>query len=355
MNESKTNFDPLVLLEQMLQDMKGEEQCYHPTEFWRAASERIVEELKREGFPNFRCLATARSFFVPSYGPPGNMLSQEDLDRLERGVLSTTSPGSKKHLTLMGLLNGSAWALSDYRVFLAGDRRTIKPDLTKISESATGNPPDQFFIEERAFSRSMLNYLHGLIFLKQELGDAGIKTVLEIGGGFGTLGEILHQCRDGYTYIDVDIPPTSAVASFYLSQIEGLHLHDYQKTRSEEKICIPGPGSQMVLCPWQLPRLQGQVDLLWNYISFQEMEPEVVRFYLDHATRLNARYVLLRNLREGKQKKKEGGTAGVETPILGVDYDTFLPDYRLLATNVFPFGYRTVDGFHSELRLYERK
>ena len=29
-------------------------------------------------------------------------------------------------------------------------------------------------------------------------------------------------------------------------------------------------------------------------------------------------------------------------------------NYSLIATNVFPFGYKTVDGFHSELLLFRR-
>lgn len=344
----------MALLEQMLEDMGGQEPLHQPTEFWSAASGRIIADLKAEGFEKFRRLASSRIFFVPSYGPPGNMLAQADVERLERELLLDAEAGSKKHRTLMELLDGTSWAVADYRVFLAGDRRGLAPDLSRVSECAAGNPPDQFFIDGRAFSRSMLNYLHGLVFLKQELGDAGIRSVLEIGGGFGTLGEILHQCGGGYSYVDVDIPPTSAVASYYLSQVPGLRLRDYFQTRSETAIGMPPPGEQMVLCPWQLPRLQGSVDLVWNFISFQEMEPHVVRFYLENARRLGARHVLLRNLREGKQKKKEGAAFGVETPILGSDYDGFLPGYRLVATNVFPFGFRTVDGFHSELRLYER-
>jgi hypothetical protein len=169
------------------------------------------------------------------------------------------------------------------------------------------------------------------------------------------LGEILHQSKGGYNYIDVDIPPTSAVASYYLAQQPGLDLVDYQSTRTNGPIAVPSGGRQMVICPWQLPRLTGEVDLVWNYISFQEMEPEVVKFYLEQGRRLNARYVLLRNLREGKQQRSAQCSVGVRQPIRGDDYDAFLPGYELVATNVLPFGYRTIDGFHSELRLYRQR
>jgi putative sugar O-methyltransferase len=347
--------DPSALLELMLSDMAGQPELFQPTEFWRAASARIAEELRRGGFENFRRLAGPRDFFVPSYGPPGNFLTLEEVDQILTAMLPTAPSGSKKHQTLVEMLSGRAWALADYRVFLAGDRPEIAPDLGGISESTIGNPPDQLEVDSRRFSRSMLNYLHGLVFIKQVLGETGFRTVLEIGGGFGTLGEILHQSGGGYAYVDVDIPPTSAVASHYLSRIPGLDLIDYEETRADASIPVPAPGRQMVICPWQLPRLTGRIDLAWNYISFQEMEPDVVRFYLDQVRRLGARHVLLRNLREGKQKRSAQSPLGVVQPILGSDYDAFLPGYRLAATNVLPFGYRTIDGFHSELRLYERE
>lgn len=347
--------NPDTLLKAMLNDMEHQPEVFQPTPFWDAGSKEILTGLKREGFENFRRLKSARRFFVPSYGPPGNLLTAAQVEELEATLLGHAPKGSKAHATLMQFLNGDAWALADYRVYLAGDRPEIEPNLASVSESTTGNPPDGHFFEGRRYSRSLLNYLHGLVFLKQQLGNANIRRVLEIGGGYGTLGEILFQASGAYSYIDVDIPPTSAIASYYLSQLPGLNLLDYTQTRNLPSIVMPKAGQQMVLCPWQLPALVGEVDLLWNYISFQEMEPDVVKFYLQQGNRLNARYVLLRNLREGKQKRTTANSIGVNQPILGSDYDSFLPDYTLLATNVFPYGFKTVDGFHSELRLYARR
>jgi len=60
-------------------------------------------------------------------------------------------------------------------------------------------------------------------------------------------------------------------------------------------------------------------------------------------------------MREGKARMSETVEYGVRNPVCGSDYDMFLKNYRILATNVIPFGHRTADGFHSELRLYERQ
>lgn len=77
-----------------------------------------------------------------------------------------------------------------------------------FSESAVGQPVEHFSIEGKLYSRSSLNYLMGLSFLKKFIDFSSIKTVMEIGGGFGTLGEILHQVSPATRYINLDIPPT---------------------------------------------------------------------------------------------------------------------------------------------------
>jgi hypothetical protein len=32
-----------------------------------------------------------------------------------------------------------------------------------------------------------------------------------------------------------------------------------------------------------------------------------------------------------------------------------LPNYKLVATNVWPYGFKTVDGYHSEIMLFKRR
>ena len=337
----------------MLDDLPEQDDLYQPTPFWAEASKPILADLRSHGFERFRSLPSALGLFVPTYGPPGNTLTVEEVKTLEDAFLETNERRSKKHATLMHLLNGEMWALADFRVAMAGDDRCKAPDLSKVSESKVGDPFEHFCFEDRWFSRSFLNYLHGLVFLKQNVDTSKIRRVIEIGGGFGTLGEIFHQTGD-CAYVDVDIPPTAAAATYYLANQPNAHVDSYSETRLLETISFPETGAEMVLCPWQLPRLKGSADLFVNFISFQEMEPNVVQNYLHHANRLSCRYILLRNLREGKARKSDRNIFGVETPLLGQSYDRFLPDYRLVGTNVFPFGYRTIDGFHSELRLYQR-
>jgi hypothetical protein len=231
----------------------------------------------------------------------------------------------------------------------------VKPFLQNFSESHFGNPIEQYIFNGKKFSRSSLNYLLGLTFLKKHLDDVP-ETILEIGGGFGTLAEIYsHSGVDKFKYIGVDIPPTSLIAEAYLKSIFLEEVWGYHELKDYSSIDISQLPKCTVLQSWQFPRLKGNIDLFVNFISFQEMEPEVVKNYINLIMRHSPKWILLRNMREGKQLQKES-LVGVKVPILTQDYVTYLEcDYELIDSNVVPYGYITVDNFHSELLLFRKK
>jgi putative sugar O-methyltransferase len=345
-------------LDEMLADMSSASELYKPTQFWQAALAPLIEELSSEALHRFRSMPGPLDFFVPTYGFPGYHADPETFTSV-RAALDGLRLSDRRCLShLERLLSGEAQAEADFRVLVAADEER-SPFLSRFSESSVGAPLEQFTFDGRRFSRSSLNYLTGLAFLKRHCDTSQIRAVVEIGAGFGSLGEILlTDPRNECFYVDVDIPPTVHAATYYLSRVFGDDaVLDYRAAKSMDVIDLKQVSRShraAAIATWQLPKVTGLVDLFVNFISFQEMEPAVVRNYLAHVDRLQSRYVLLRNLREGKAKARSANDVGVQEPIRGEMYDGFLDRYRLRATNTVPFGYRTVDGFHSELRLYER-
>jgi len=344
----------------MLSDMQRADTIYRPTHFWLSGVHKLVADIHREGINNFRSQKNILLYFVPLYALPKHVHAHPIAGNQELRLNDNKRIATKEQLLLDHFLSGEMQAFSDYRVFVAtlSDRH---PFNDRASESTVGSPVEQFIFDGKRYSRSFLNYLLGLNFLKKHCDVSEIQTVLEIGGGFGSLGEILlGDERNHCFYIDIDIPPTSYIATYYLQEVFGAKsIGTYERLRLEEQLNIAALQRRyrgMVLCPWQLPKLIGTIDLFVNFISFQEMEPKIVNNYLQQVDRLQAKYLLLRNLREGKQKAKgKNNSIGVLVPIKGEDYDSFLPNYQLVATNTVPFGYKTVDNFHSELRIYQRR
>lgn len=342
----------------MNEDMKDQHELYQPSEFWREASKSIVNEILDSDISQFRALPKPLGFFVPTYGCPGNSFNTNQVTNLIKNFEMSPNSSQKSILGLKNFLSGYNAALSDYRVFLAADDPEVKPELHNFSESNYGNPIEHWTFNDKKYSRSALNYLLGLSFFKKYSKNMlPPQTVLEIGGGFGTLGEILCTSGDKkLKYIDVDIPPMSFVAEKYLTHALGSkNVSTYKTHHKDSEIVIESLSQATVLASWQIEKLVGHVDLFVNFISFQEMEPEIVQNYLDHVSRLQCTWILLRNMREGKQQKNEKNLVGVKKPITSNDYLDMLPEYELISRNIVPFGYQTVDGFHSELFLLKRK
>jgi len=345
----------LKLLDMAMAELKQQKTIYQPTAFWAAASEAIAQDLVREGMEDFRRLPKAMSYFVPLYSGAASGINLNQAKSIKEHLKNEYPDAAKSHQALEYFLSGKQAALADYRVLLASENSKTLPRLNTFKESHEGNPVEQFEWNGQFFSRSSLNYLLGLSFLKQHLGNEVPRTVLEIGGGFGTLGEIWSQAGvENWRYIDIDIPPTQSVADYYLKSVLGKdQVTSFNECESNQSIYVDKLKPASVLCSWQIEQLEGEIDLFVNFISFQEMEPDVVQNYLHHVDRLKSRWILMRNMREGKQIHKQGHV-GVKTPIQTKDYIEMLPNYRLVASNLHPFGFETVDGFHSELLLLKR-
>ena len=83
------------------------------------------------------------------------------------------------------------------------------------------------------------------------------------------------------------------------------------------------------------------------------MEPFIVKNYIKRIQKLNPKYVLLRNMREGKQLSTDG-KVGVQKQIKSDDYLKYFSEYSLVEKSVTVFGYKTFDNFHSEVMILRR-
>lgn len=331
--------EPRALLESMLSDLDGAPELYKPTNFWQTGLEQVVADLREHGFTEFRRHPSATFFYAPRYGPVARPAVA--ISRLA-GLAGANGKLLKDRLDQVPVARGH------HACVRALDLPDAAPRIADMSEATVGAPTEQLSFDGRRHSRSSLNYLRGLVMLKRAVPDLKIDTVLEIGGGYGTLGEILVPQNPGLRYIDVDIPPVAAVATYYLQQVLGAgDVLDYGATRDLEKIEIDQITQRAaVLCSWQLPKLVGSVDLFANFISFQEMEPDVVANYARLVSGLGARYLLLRNSPVGKPNVRE--------PMLREPYLQAFPDYELVASDCGLYG-QDSEGTLSEVMVFARK
>ena len=336
-----------------LDNLQKQKELYLPGSFWKDAVIEIGNNYMENGIENLRNFHANNVFFVPNYGTPANGFSEKKIAEIE--ALISKNLNFKQSNLIKNSLSGYSQALSDYRVFHSSNKEEDGFDLTKFSESEIGNPKEYFEFNEKRFSRSSLNYLLGLSFLKRNINDFIPKTVLEIGGGFGTLGEILGKSNlIDFKYINLDLPPLFLMSEEYLKKCFGKEDFYNHTENLYGEIKIEEMPKFTFLPNWRVEDLRGEIDLFVNFISFQEMEPHIVHNYAKKVMELSPKFILLRNLREGKQKKTQKNI-GVQDPIFKEDYLSFFENYGLLASDTDTFGYKTSDNFHSELLLLKKK
>ena len=345
--------DPGQRLELMLADMNSAPPLYRPTNFWQSAMQGIIKDLKQLGFAGFRGHPSAEAMYVPTF-------RDQRLDSAARPMLALLSVGGRMRQLkkiFKAAVDGTDEARRMYQIYLAS-LPSPRPAWASVSEDAAGGG-ERFEFDNRRYSKSLLNYLLGLNFLSQLTGVKSIGSTVEIGGGYGTLGEILLKSDPNSIYVNVDIPPVAAVSSHYLEQVFGADaVLTYEQSAGLDRIDIgelKGRYRAAVLCPWQLPKLVGQADLFANFFSFQEMEPAVVQTYIGQAVRLNPSFVLLRNSRRGK-KVVQAGKLGVLDPVTTDRIIGWFDQYALRGRDSFVFGAESRDGnFVSEAICMERR
>lgn len=326
---------------------------YQATAFWEAGLPLIEKDLASEGYKKFRRWPHSLGFFVPTYGAPGNSLSTNLIEELSRWCRS--SKLTKKQTSfLVNWAQGETLAKQDFRVLKSSVMTSNNEFLLQFSESAIGEPIEQFEIAGTKHSRSSLNYLMGLACLGKFVELKTITRIVELGGGYGTLGEIVNQLwPSNAKYINFDIPPICNVSEFYLNSLTK-DFNGIDDMLSMQNISMDYLKRINVAPNWKIKDATGPIDLFVNMISFQEMEKDVVENYCKKLILLNPKFVLLRHIREGKQKKTSSRPAGVIKPTTSRIYDRILDGYALLHRDSSPFGFDTPDGFHSDVLIYRK-
>ena len=172
------------------------------------------------------------------------------------------------------------------------------PNLRVPQGLASGGAATAFEWQGNTVTTDWVQMLSRAADFYRAQGSAGVSSILEIGGGIGlsTLAHIaLNENLE--VVINLDLPYVTYVCGQYLKSFPEIELIDYLHTRNREEIEVERSASRRVrvyqLPGWQIERLRGEVDLLLNAASFQEMPLEICENYIRYAKAITSRYVLL--------------------------------------------------------------
>jgi putative sugar O-methyltransferase len=313
--------------------LSGLETCdptYRPTNFWAPGVRDLSAALLKQGLETFKSWPQASTWFYPVYGSGFT----NDTIKKTFAHARSVNPRAREAWTASAL-NGALEARRDFDAArLAWDQERWPFDLEGHGESRVGRPPQRYRMtgtDEVGWGRPYLNYLLCLAALSKHVTKEPT-SFLELGGGFGALGEIVLSRNSTARYVNLDLPPLLTVAAYYLIELFGQD-QVMLPTEAPEHGPIQVAGSAC-LPNWRLPDVVGPFDVFMNSYSFQEMEPDVVDHYIRTVSDVGVQYAVSYNSVHGKPRNVAGAEGGVLNPVTSAKIIEMFQShgYRLLST-----------------------
>jgi len=305
----------MKILRELISQYQNSPEIYHAGRYWELYEQRIIDEIARAD------LSQMRSGKYPIFGVLG---FSENIYHA-----NTSSPFYKrwvKEIVRRFVANTAAMpyslTLADIRdmayrhCILQGELSGLK-SISEIEVSDYGKPQDLFIINGKKYTMQFLSYYLRACFVNKHVPFRGDETIVELGSGTGMQSEVIKKLFPKVTIINFDLPHCLYVCLKYLSASFDTHLQ-------------PGeiiPGAINLFGNWQFPMVRDiKYDLFWNAMSMGEMEPDIVKNYLDF---VESKHIYLMQATQGKESTKR---TGVVRPIKFADYLEMAPGYELIVS-----------------------
>lgn len=297
-NNKVNDFPDLILLESMYKDHLSGPEIFHASKFWEKLNQLNIEWLKSDGIDNFKRTVNnnyfnwmvstksdyfrnvARHFFSKIMRHPAklfSLISTNISEMSHRTYVSTSTQTSYFQRKIYAL-----YLLFLYEYVKERDEFGL---FDKLEEPLAGNP---IILEKKGkrISQDISNSYMEYSYIRHALGNdfSKIKTVAEIGGGYGRLSYLFHLVhqKEGVKIILIDLPPALLVAQWYFRQVfpeakimgyrNFTNFSEIERDFKLSSICFFLPH-QLELIP------EGTIDLLINVSSLQEMSRHQINKY----------------------------------------------------------------------------
>lgn len=321
----------LALLDALRRRYREAPGVYHATRYWENYEAAIAEEIQRLELEHidsglYPYLATFGFGTAPyrrrskSMRGGGTVLGKA-LDTAHR-----LAGERKLQMLPYGMKLQDVHALALARAELAALQTGARPP-SEIQAPAFGDPQDLFECAGRRHSISYLTYYLRYCFAHGAVGLHGGELIAEVGSGSCKQAAVLKQALPDATLLCFDLPLQLFLGYHYCRGFMAEHVVALEDTMDWTDLSRLRPGKLHFFGNWQAPLLRERpVDLFWNAASFGEMEPRVVRHYLEQvADRVS--WIYLMQARHGKESGRRHG--GVERPQTFEDYCGYLPGHTL--------------------------
>ena len=272
-----------------------------PSKYWEELNRKNLQQLADSGYDNFK-RTLARNYFTWIVNPLNKqirflMREAGFLESVKIFVNAIRSPRhellKRKHTIFYNMLTNLLWVYVE--------KNDTDSMLKQLEEPLAGNPL-RVQRNGRLISQDLANSLiEYKAILHPDLDRRDVRTILELGPGYGRTAYVFLTLQPGCRYILVDIPPALYVAQRYLSEVfpqrktfDFRNIEDFDTVREEFE-----NADIIFLTPNQLEMLPDQsVDLFLNISSLHEMRLDQIRYYFGEIERLTRHYFYFKQWKE---------------------------------------------------------
>lgn len=264
-----------------------------PSKYWIELNRMNYEQLKENGFLNFK-KTIALNYFTWVRIMPWNSQIRFLVKRLpSAAVISALKLAffSRKYdfFSSFNYIQSLLYNYLTYLMWFYIKEQKFSFDWVSVNEPDIGSPPVTEYAGSR-FSQDILNsVLEYESIVSGVKNNSKIKQVFELGAGYGRNAYVFMKMNPGVKYIIADIPPALWVAQEYLSQCfpekKIFRFRDFKnfseiKQDYEESDIVFLLSTQIEAVP------QNSVDLCINISSLHEMRMDQIRYYMNQFDRL---------------------------------------------------------------------
>ena len=264
---------------------------FRPSKYWEELNRMNVEQLKAWGYENFKRTAALNYFTFVRLLPWDaqirfllrNLPLHETLVCVGRGI------ASRRHQTL-NIIESLSYNLLTHALWAYVSRCELAPQLLALEEPLEGNPPLIYDEKRRPKSQDLINSILEFDSVTKGIGDERrIRSILEIGAGYGRSAYVFCKMLPEVKYLIVDIPPALWVSERYLRSIfPDRQAFAFRPFERFEEIAEEFEQSSLAFfLPSQIELLPNRIaDLVLNISSLHEMKQNQINFYMAQIDRL---------------------------------------------------------------------
>ena len=272
-----------------------------PSKYWVELNKKNIDQLETSKYENFKH-TLALNYFTFCIG-----FTDVQIQYLLRN-LSTVTILKCAILTLFShrhkyfsfkhsiTYNFQVYLLWEFAKSLDRDK-----SLDVLSEPSEGNPPI-IYSHKKLISQDLANsFLEYKSVVDSGIDMSKIKTIIELGGGYGRTAYVYLSLMKSIKYIMVDIPPALYVAEEYLShQFPSKKVFKFRPFRTFAEVQKEFTEADIIfLLPTQLDLLPPKcADLFINISSFHEMRPDQIEYYFGKVDELTDKYLYFKEWKD---------------------------------------------------------